>query len=67
MLKLFNDTILDLSAADETQVSQIETRNKNELTTFLAKVATITREARADQNTSNTPDISPNIDLIQGR
>ena len=54
VLKLFNDTVLDLSAADQENMETVDTKNKDELTTFLAKVANITRETRTNQNSSSS-------------
>lgn len=52
MLKLFNDAILDLSSTDQKQVHEIEEKNRDELKTFLAKVANITRETRLNHSSS---------------
>lgn len=52
MLALFNETILDLSAADQDHLNKLESKNKDELTTFLAKVANVTRETRTGANSS---------------
>ena len=53
ILKLFNDTILDMTGADQQDIHSLENKNKDELTKFLAKVAGFTKENRTASQMSN--------------
>ena len=52
ILKLFNDTVLDMTGADQQDIHSLENKNKDELTKFLAKVAGFTKENRTSSQMS---------------
>ena len=64
MLHLFNESMLDMSGADGETCNSLEAKHKDELATFLAKVAHVTRETRS--NNTSSLDVTNPADLGRG-